>query len=106
VSRYQIYQDRSYQYRNSYQGFIGLLETYGDKNAFRMTSYHRLDFNISFHRQKKKHDRTWSFGAYNAYWHKNPYFIYSSKTPSEETAYKEVSLIPFAIPYFSYAFKF
>ncbi|MCB0687813.1 MAG: TonB-dependent receptor, partial [Saprospiraceae bacterium] len=49
VSRYQIYQDRSYQYRNSYQGFIGLQETYGDKNAFRMTSYHRLDFNISFH---------------------------------------------------------
>jgi len=113
VAKYTFYDHDDYHLANGYSGYTSTVETLGDKNAFRMTSFHRLDFNVSFHKKKKKHERTWSFGAYNAYFHKNPYFVYSGNSTEiingdqeKKTRYKEVSLIPFAVPYFSYGFKF
>ncbi|NND05514.1 MAG: TonB-dependent receptor plug domain-containing protein [Saprospiraceae bacterium] len=92
------------------------VEQIRDKNSFRMSNFHRLDLGIRFSKQKKRHLRTWSFGAYNSYFHKNPYFVYASNAGEfdpvtgqyfeQRTKFKEVSLIPFIIPYFSYGFKF
>ena len=112
VSRYYEFQTTG-SYHIDAAGHLVERKTLGDKNAFRMSSFHRLDFNISFHKQKKKHERIWSFGAYNAYFHKNPYFVFVSNLEvmvggayEVQPRYKEVSVIPFAIPYFSYGFRF
>ena len=82
------------------------------KNSFRMSNYHRLDFSISFRKQKKKWERTWVIGAYNAYSHRNPYFLTASSAEScegnictDERKIREISILPI-IPSVSYQFKF
>jgi len=82
------------------------------KNSFRMSNYHRLDFSISFRKQKRKWERTWVIGAYNAYWHRNPYFLTASNVftcgdngCTTERRIREISLLPI-IPSVSYQFKF
>ncbi len=109
----------SSNYESIVQGDIGepnfiFASYYGDRNDFRMNSYHRLDVGINFTKQKKRHKRTWSFGAYNTYNRKNPFFIYSEvdyernpATGDFEGTYslKQASLFPI-IPYINYSFEF
>ena len=77
-----------------------------DKNAFRLSNYHRLDMSFSFHTKHKKWEDTWVFGAYNTYWHKNPYFIFvDTDSDTGKKVFKEVSILP-VIPSISYQFKF
>lgn len=85
-------------------------EGLGDKNGYRMTDYHRLDLSIEIKTSPKWGEGNWSFGVYNAYWHKNPYYIfrddqYDWETGETTTQFREVSILPF-IPYISYNFKF
>jgi outer membrane receptor for ferrienterochelin and colicin len=82
------------------------------RNNFRMRDYHRLDVGIDFTKQKRHHQRTWSFGAYNAYSRANPFFLYLSDEtttvngqPTRVSHIRQTSLFPI-IPYFSYNFKF
>ncbi len=94
--------------------FFGEIETLGEKNDFRMTDYHRLDFSIEFSKQKRKYERKWTIGAYNAYWHRNPYFA-SADTKVEfdhngdvirrKRRFREISILPI-VPTVSYTFKF
>ncbi len=94
-----------YQYRAG----PTVIETLGEKNAFRMSDYHRLDVSISFFKKKKRYERRWVFGAYNLYNHNNPYFIISttefSSTGGITRVFKEISILPI-IPHFSWQFKF
>lgn len=53
-----------------------IVEHYESRNAFREPDYHRLDFNLSFVKQKKWGERTVSIGLYNAYNRKNPFYLY------------------------------
>lgn len=81
-----------------------------ERNNFRYQSYHRLDVGVDFTKQKKRHQRTWSFGAYNAYNRKNPFFLlldkdYDNQTGKQTSVLKQVSLFP-VIPYVAYSFKF
>ncbi len=83
-----------------------------DRNNFRMRSYHRLDFGINFTKQKKRYKRTWSFGAYNSYNRKNPFFIYEDYSTTivngqfkREFKLKQASLFPI-IPYITYNIEF
>ncbi len=73
---------------------------YGSKNNFRLPPYHRLDINVLFMKKKKRGERTWQVGLYNAYFHKNIFFLY----------YKGIDLYKFTlfpiIPSVSYSFKF
>jgi hypothetical protein len=81
---------------------------YESRNNFRMGAYHRLDVGINFVKKKKNHTRTWSFGAYNTYARKNPFFIFDDiDYVNGERVYvlKQASLFPL-IPYFNYAFQF
>jgi hypothetical protein len=82
------------------------------RNNFRLRDYHRLDIGIDFTKQKRHHQRTWSFGAYNAYSRANPFFMYLDNNTVfvngqavKQTSIKQSSLFPI-IPYFSYNFKF
>jgi len=77
-----------------------------------MTDYHRLDVSISFRKQKRKWERTWVIGAYNAYWHRNPYFLTAGDFTTcndngctTERRVREISILPI-IPSVSYQFKF
>lgn len=84
---------------------------YGDKNGFRAEPYHRMDVAIQFHKKKKRHERTWEFGLYNAYNRRNPFFynIDNKKDPGNPDRRINVltrySLFP-VLPSFSYNFKF
>ncbi len=95
----------------NYRYFSPNTSEYGAKNAFRAEPYHRLDFAIQFHKKKKRHERTWEFGLYNAYNRKNPFFynINSKKDPANPQQSINVltrySLFP-VLPSFSYNFKF
>ncbi len=84
------------------------------KNSFRMSNSHRLDISIEFHKKKKYWERAWVIGVYNAYFHKNPFFLYTEDIYEErpdgnysrgKRVFKEVSILPF-LPSISYQFKF
>ncbi|TLV01576.1 TonB-dependent receptor [Dyadobacter luticola] len=80
---------------------------YGQKNSFRAEPFHRMDISIQFHKNKKRHERTWEFGVYNVYNRRNPFF-YDLSDQNESTGQrtlKRYSLFP-VLPYFSYNFKF
>ena len=81
------------------------LEYVSDRNGYRAPSYHRLDIGVNFHKQMKSHERTWSFGLYNAYNRQNPFFLYFSQTSEGENALYQISLFP-VLPSFSWSFKF
>jgi len=82
------------------------------RNNFRQPGYHRLDVGVDFTKKKRLYERTWSFGAYNAYNRKNPFFIYLDENNEytngqviQTTKLKQASLFP-VIPYFAWSFKF
>ena len=89
------------------------VDNFTDKNNFRMQSYHRFDIGINFVKEKNKHKRTWSFGAYNSYNRKNPFYIFLDEnttfeddgTRTEQVVLKQQALFP-VIPYFNYSFTF
>ena len=79
---------------------------YEDRNGFRMSAYHRVDFGFNF--DWSRHG--FRVGAYNAYNRKNPYFIYfddfhDSQTDTREYQAKQVTLFP-VLPWISYRFKY
>jgi hypothetical protein len=78
-----------------------------NKNDYRMPSYHRLDLGVNIHKVKKRGERTWSFGVYNAYSRQNPMYLKFGhlKKNSDKYVLKQVSLFPI-IPSVSYNFKF
>jgi hypothetical protein len=78
---------------------------YGSKNNYRMAPYHRLDIAINKHKQKKWGKVTWSFGVYNVYNRRNPYFLYFRNNQNQRKQLVQVSLFPL-IPSVSYSFKF
>lgn len=84
---------------------------YGEKNSFRMRSYHRLDLGIQFHKQLKRGKRTWELGVYNAYNRKNPFFYFTESLGSgnsngdEKIVLKQITLFPI-IPSVSYSYSF
>jgi hypothetical protein len=73
-----------------------------NKNSYRMPNYHRLDFGMTFKKEKKWGERTWNFGFYNAYNRLNPFFVYVDNYQSK---INQISLFPI-IPSISYNFKF
>ncbi|CAN5243967.1 TonB-dependent receptor [soil metagenome] len=86
-------------------------DDYGtQKNSFRAEAYHRFDFGIQFHKQKKHHERTWEISFYNLYNRRNPFFYQlesvtaTSKVPAH-TALFRYSVFPI-VPAVSYNFKF
>ncbi len=95
------------------------IKTLGEKNTFRMTNYHRFDFSVEWKKREekrkfKKLESSWVFSVYNAYYHKNPYYVFSDTDRvydnngnliDENQTFKEVSILP-VIPSMTYKFKF
>ncbi|MEO6282494.1 MAG: TonB-dependent receptor [Dyadobacter sp.] len=80
---------------------------YAERGNFRAEAFHRLDMAIQFRKKKKRYERTWEFGVYNAYNRKNPFFydIESNSGGSSKSVLKKYSLFP-VLPSISYNFKF
>jgi len=82
------------------------IKSLGEKNSFRLSNSHRLDLSIEFHKKKKHWERAWVIGVYNAYFHKNPFFLISQYDyEKKKNVFKEVSILPI-LPSISYQFKF
>ena len=82
----------------------------GSVNSFRGEAYHRLDISVQFHKKKKKLERYWEFGLFNAYNRKNPYYYYLEASndfvnQGQRIDLKKKSLFPI-LPSISYNFKF
>jgi hypothetical protein len=77
------------------------------RNEFRLLNYHRLDFGITWKKQKKKYERSWNLSFYNAYNRQNPFYYYIDKfnNGSGIAVLKGVTLLPL-LPSLSYGFKF
>lgn len=119
LSSYQL-QDHSAQYEatvvppqaysHGYQGnpnyYSPVVNDYGSKNSFRMAPYHRLDLAIQFHKIRKKYERIFELGVYNAYNRANP-FYYTTETDRNTgvTKLKQISLFPI-IPSITWTWKF
>jgi hypothetical protein len=88
-----------------------IVNEYGKRNDFRMSSYHRLDLSVNFYGKKRKRFQSdWNFSIYNVYNRKNPYFIYFANVGSLEDnnleiSAKQVSLFPI-LPSVTWNFKF
>ncbi|MCW9707477.1 TonB-dependent receptor [Fodinibius salsisoli] len=87
-------------------GNNGSVKHYEGRNSFRMPSYHRLDLNVSWTKEKSWGQRTWTIGLYNGYNRKNPFFIdIQSRGPNEGRQFVQYSLFP-TIPSVTYSLKF
>lgn len=87
------------------------------RNNYQYPHYHRLDFGVNFHKQKKRGVRTWNVSVYNAYNQMNPFLIYQSSGSnrysdgtgeyysSTPKVLKQITIFPI-IPSVSYSFKF
>ena len=78
---------------------------YKDRNGFRMASYHRLDFGVTYHRETRWGQHSLNLSVYNAYNRKNPFFIYYGWDDNGDRAFNQVSLFPL-LPSLSYNFNF
>lgn len=90
--------------------YDGWYYDYIGRNNTRLRSYHRLDVSFSYKKERqffgKKYQSEWSFGLYNIYNRKNPYFVYLTVDSSTQLPKaKQVSLLP-VIPSVTYNFKF
>lgn len=106
---------------SNYNWYSGNLKEYNGRNNYRMPAYHRMDFGVNFHKEKKHGIRTWSVSVYNLYNRQNPFmlqwgtkggdYVYNEVTggwvrqSEPETILKQFSLFPI-IPSVSYSFKF
>lgn len=93
-----------------YKQEIGVA-TVGERNAYRMPAYHRLDMSLEWSKKKRTHTRTWVLGCYNVYGRANPFSMfkgtkYDQTTGISTPVYRILSLIPIPLPSISYNFKF
>ncbi|MFY0601065.1 MAG: TonB-dependent receptor [Cyclobacteriaceae bacterium] len=102
------YHEEYNQYPSNHGGFSQhweKVENFGSRNDYRMRSYHRLDFGMTWEKEKKWGHRTWSIGVYNLYNRKNPFFIDTTTDSGGNEKFVQFSLFP-AIPYVRYGFVF
>ena len=82
------------------------INNYTERNNYRYRSNHRLDVGISMRKKKPRGLRTWSFGAYNLYSRKNPFYTDLEIGPGGKKQFIQHSLFPWVIPYVDYSFEF
>ncbi len=94
---------------------FGFVTGYGGRNTYRVPSYHRMDFSLTYTPvPKRRPERRWhnsfNISIYNVYNRKNTYFIYYKTEGSLVSGNLKftpinVSLFP-VIPSFTWNFKF
>jgi outer membrane receptor for ferrienterochelin and colicin len=82
----------------------GSVKYYGERNSFRMRSYHRLDISYTTTKKTKWGERSWVIGVYNVYNRRNPFFMEISEDRRKKK-FIQYSLFPI-IPAISLRFNF
>lgn len=90
---------------NRDRGYDPTVEYYAGRNSYRMRAYHRLDISYTISKKTKWGERSWSFGAYNLYSRRNPFFMDLTYDKEGNKKFIQYSLFPI-IPSISYRFKF
>ena len=93
------------QVRDYYWGIDPTLQFYNGRNSYRMRAYHRLDLSYTTTKKTKWGERSWSFGVYNVYSRRNPFFLDLTYDKKGNKKFVQYSLFPI-IPSISYRFKF
>jgi hypothetical protein len=83
----------------------GNVKYYDGRNQYRMAAYHRLDAGYTIKKKTKWGERSWTFGIYNMYNRRNPFFIDIGRDNDGKKRFIQYSLFPL-IPSFAYHFKF
>jgi len=86
-------------------GFPMDIKYFEGRNNYRMPAYHRLDFGINFHKQKRAGVRTWNISVYNLYSRQNPFYLSPDTNRQGIYVLKQTSLFSI-IPSVTYSFKF
>jgi len=86
-------------------GFPREIKFFDGRNNYRMPAYHRLDFGVNFHKQKRTGVRTWNISIYNFYSRQNPFYLSPDTNKQGKYVLKQTSLFSI-IPSFTYSFKF
>jgi len=81
------------------------VQSYGERNGYRMRPYHRLDLGLNFKWGSPDGFHALKTGVYNAYNRKNPFFLITEETESGALQGTSISVLP-VVPYVSYRFKF
>ena len=95
--------------RFEYQGIIAPHNSTGERNNYRLPSYHRLDFSATYKfKNSKRFKSELVFSLYNVYGRKNPYTIYfrQNKDNSQKTEAVRLSILGSPIPSLTYNFQF
>lgn len=88
-----------------------IISEYGDRNAFKLPDYHRMDISVTYNLvNKKKWQSSLNFSIYNVYNRSNPFYVYfetkgSMDNYNFEINAKQVSLFPI-LPSLTWIFKF
>jgi hypothetical protein len=85
-----------------------ILNYYGERNSYRMRSYHRLDLSFSWSKPKPWGSRKWTVALYNAYNRQNPFYldlIRDQNAPGRQQKLAQISLFPI-LPSVAYSVKF
>ncbi|WP_341842773.1 TonB-dependent receptor [Chitinophaga caseinilytica] len=82
------------------------VDVYRDQYTVRMHDVHRLDLGATYTKQRKKARYMLSFGLYNTYNRKNPFFYYYKHNPdSQKRELTMLSILP-VLPSVSWAVRF
>jgi hypothetical protein len=101
-------------YANSFNSYLYENTHTPERNNFRFAATHRLDVGVEFTKKKRRYERTWAFGAYNAYSRKNPFYLFldsesvfdpNTGNNVSNPVLRQTALFPI-IPYFNWSFKF
>ncbi|WP_089318281.1 TonB-dependent receptor [Pontibacter ummariensis] len=88
-----------------------MVPIYEERNGFRLPPTHRLDLGAVLKLKSRHGEADLTFGVYNVYNRRNPYFVYIDHVKDEESSQitgfqaKQVSLFP-VVPSITYNFKF
>ena len=82
------------------------LTRFSPRNGHRMRDYHRLDVSFKWDKKPKgRYKGSWTFGAYNVYSRRNPFFLDQGHDTNGDKKFVQYSLFPI-LPYVRYGFKF
>lgn len=115
-SNFVYYTGRPYSFPDSKYEFDGILiPNYPERNADRLSDYHRLDLSatckLSDYKktgEKKKYESNLVFSVYNVYARKNAqaYFFSEDDDQPGSPEVKQLSVLGFPVPSVTYNFKF
>ena len=78
---------------------------YEGRNDFRMPAYHRLDLGARYYFSRAPNEHVLALSVYNAYNHKNPFFVDLTTDDEQERNLTGYALFP-VLPSLSYRFSF